>query len=233
MKLYYFPGACSLADHIALEWTGIEHVALRMSRETIKSEEYLAINANGTVPLLVDGNFTLTENAAILTYIAEQRPEAALLGDGTSRGRAEVMRWLAYLNSDVHMAFKPIFFPSRFLPNKAMAEALAEQARVQVTIHLKRLEQQLEGKRWLVGQKSVADPYLFVVLRWAIGNGIPLNTFKNLTNFLKQMYADPGVRAAIADEEDAFEQEPERSKGEITSIAASRLRPGEAVFRSD
>lgn len=206
MKLYYFPGACSLADHIALEWAGIEHVAVRMSRETIKSEEYLAINPSGTVPLLVDGDFTLTENAAILGYIAEQRPEATLLGDGTPRGRAEVTRWLAYLNSDVHGAFKPIFSPHRFLPDEAMAEPLAEQARLQVAIHLQRLEAQLEGKDWLVGQRSVADPYLFVVLRWAAGKGISLHGFKNLTRFLKRMYADPGVRAAMANEEDALEE---------------------------
>ena len=204
MKLYYFPGACSLADHIALEWAGVEHVAVRMSRETIKSEEYLAINPNGTVPLLVDDDFALTENAAILGYIGEQRPEAALLGDGTPRGRAEVTRWLAFLNSDVHMAFKPIFSPSRFLPDKPMAGALAEQARLQVAIHLQRLEEQLEKKDWLVGQRSVADPYLFVVLRWAIGKDIPLEGFKNLSRFLMRMYADPGVRAALANEEDAL-----------------------------
>ena len=209
MKLYYYPGACSLADHIVLEWTGIQHEAVRMSRETIKTEEYLALNPNGTVPLLVDGDFTLTENAAILGYIAEQRPEAALLGDGTPRGRAEVTRWLAFLNSDVHMAFKPIFSPSRFLPDEAMTEALAEQARLQITIHLQRLDEQLQGKDWLTGRRSVADPYLFVVLRWSIGKDIALQGFKNLSRFLKRMYADPDVRAAIANEEDAFEQEPE------------------------
>lgn len=207
MKLYYFPGACSLADHIVLEWTGVEYVAVRMSKETIKSNEYLAINPNGTVPLLVDGDFTLTENAAILGYIAEQQPEAALLGDGTPRGRAEVTRWLAYLNSDVHGAFKPIFSPFRFLPDETLVDALAEQARLQITIHLQRLDAQMEGRNWLVGRRSVADPYLFVILRWAAGKGIPLQGFKNLTRFLKRMYADPGVRAAMASEEDEPEQE--------------------------
>lgn len=211
MKLYYFPGACSLADHIVLEWTGIEHETVRMSRETIKTETYLALNPNGTVPLLVDGDFVLTENAAILGYIAEQKPEATLLGDGTSRGRAEVTRWLAYLNSDVHMAFKPIFSPHRFLPDEAMAEVLAEQARLQVAIHLKRLDEQLEGKDWLIGQRSVADPYLFVMLRWAIGKGIPLREFNSLSRFLERMHEDSGVRAAIAKEEGSMEQEPEDS----------------------
>ena len=205
MKLYYFPGACSLADHIVLQWTGIAHEALRMSRESIKSDEYLAMNPNGNVPLLAHDDFMLTENAAILGYIAEQRPEAALLGDGSSRGRAEVMRWLAYLNSDVHGAFKPIFSPARFLPDESLAEALGDQARLQITTHLQRLDRQLEGKDWLVGTRSVADPYLFVMLRWAVGKNISLEPFKNLSRFLERMYADAGVFAAIANEEDALE----------------------------
>lgn len=205
MKLYYFPGACSLADHIVLQWTGIAHETVRMSSETIKSDEYLRINPNGTVPLLQQDDFVLTENVAILGYIAEQRPEAALLGDGSARGRAEVMRWLAYLNSDVHMAFKPIFTPSRFLADEEQADALADQARIQVSAHLQRLDDQLEGRDWLVGTRSVADPYLFVMLRWAIRKNIPLEDFKNLLSFLERMFADAGVYAAIASEEDELE----------------------------
>ncbi len=205
MKLYYFPGACSLADHIVLMWTGTAHEAIRMSSETIKSDDYLRMNPNGTVPVLLHDGFVLTENVAILGYIAEQHPEASLLGDGSARGRAEVMRWLAYLNSDVHMAFKPIFTPSRFLPDEAQAEALREQARSQVSAHLRRLDDQLEGKDWLAGTRSIADPYLFVMLRWAIRKNIPLDEFRNLLRFLERMFADPGVFAAIADEEDELE----------------------------
>jgi glutathione S-transferase len=205
MKLYYFPGACSLADHIVLQWTGIDHETVRMNSETIKSDEYLQMNPNGNVPMLQHDDFVLTENVAILGYIAEQRPEAALLGDGSTRGRAEVMRWLAYLNSDVHMAFKPIFTPSRFLPEEEQAEALAEQARIQVRAHLQRLDDRLQGRQWLTGTRSIADPYLFVMLRWAIRKNIPLDDFRNLLGFLERMFADAGVFAAIASEEDQLE----------------------------
>lgn len=204
MKLYYFPGACSLADHIVLEWIGIDYELVCVSRETIKSEEYLAINPNGNVPLLIDGDFTLTENAAILVYLAEQAPATALLGDGTVRGRADVMRWLAYLNSDVHGAFKPIFSPGRFIPDEAMAEALVQQARIQVISCLRRLNRQLEGQKWLVGARSVADPYLFVMLRWAVGNYISLDHFENLSRFIERMYNDPYVEAAVRSEEDSY-----------------------------
>lgn len=201
MKLYYFPGACALADHIVLEWTGIAYQPVRMTRDQIKSDEYLAINPNGNVPLLVDGDFTLTENAAILGYLAELHPDAKLLGDGSIRGRADVMRWLSYLNSDVHGAFKPIFSPANFMPDGSCAEALGAQARLQVASHLERIDRQMAGNDWLVGARSVADPYLFVMLRWAVAKNIAIDRFKNLSRFLERMYADPGVFAAIANEE--------------------------------
>ena len=72
MKLYYFAGACSLADHIVLEWIGEPYETVRMTLASVKSPEYLALNPNGTVPLLVDGDFVLTQNVAILSYLADQ-----------------------------------------------------------------------------------------------------------------------------------------------------------------
>ncbi len=126
MKLYYFPGACALADHIVLEWIGTPYETVRMSQASIKTPDYLAINPGGTVPLLIDGNFSLTENFAILSYLADLNPGAHLFGDGTPRGRAEVMRWLGFLNSDVHSEFKPIFTPGRFLPDPAAANAIVD-----------------------------------------------------------------------------------------------------------
>lgn len=202
MKLYYFPGACALADHIALKWAGIDHTAIRVGRETLKSPEYLALNPNGNVPLLVDGDFTLTENAAILQYVAESRPEAGLLGDGP-RGRYDVVRWVAFLNSDLHGAFKPIFSPYRYFPDEAKAEAVIAQARKRVGTYLERVDTHMDGRDWLAGTRSIADPYLFVMLRWADKLGVPVDRFGNLSGFFERMSADAGVRAAIADEEGA------------------------------
>lgn len=202
MKLYYFPGACSLADHIVLEWTGAPYETVRMTKASIKMPEYLAINEGGTVPLLVDGEFSLTENVAILGYLAELYPDAHLLGDGTPRGRAEVMRWLGFLNSDVHLAFKPIFLPARYLPDPALAGALANTARTRVREYLARLNARLEARDWLAGERSIADPYLFVMLRWAVRLEVGLDGFSNLSRFAERMHKDAGVHAAIAAEED-------------------------------
>jgi glutathione S-transferase len=152
---------------------------------------------------LIDDDFVLTQNAAILPYLADKYPDAQLLGDGSLRGRAEVMRWLAHLDSDVHSAFKPIYTPARFLPDPALAGALAECARARVRTFLERIDKRLEGREWLVDRRSVADPYLFVMLRWALRQNIALGGFENLARFSTRMYYDAGVRAAILAEEGA------------------------------
>jgi glutathione S-transferase len=201
MKLYYFTGACSLADHIVLEWIGAPYETVEMSHASIKSPDYLALNPSGTVPLLMDGDVVLTQNAAILCYLAEQYPDARLLGNGSAHERAEVMDWLSFLNSDLHPAFKPIFSPTRFYPEQKYSVAVADTARNRVRAYLDILNARLDGRDWLVNQRSVADPYLFVMLRWAIRVKVGLDGRSHLWRFLEQMYADPGVRAAILAEE--------------------------------
>jgi len=206
MKLYYFEGACSLADHIILEWIGAPYETVRMTHQSIRSPQYLALNPNGTVPLLIDGDYVLTQNAAILTYLADLHPEMRLLGDGSSRGRADVMQWLGFLNSDVHSAFKPIFAPGRFLSEPAYASPIQDTARAHVAGHLDQIDQWMEGRDWLTGARSIADPYLFVMLRWGTRLHVGLDGLANLSRFASRMLADNGVRKAISAEEDALEE---------------------------
>jgi glutathione S-transferase len=132
MQLYYFPGSCALADHIVLEWTGAKYEAIKLDRAATKSPEFLELNPSGAVPVLVDGDFVLTQNVAILSYLAELYPDARLYGDGTPRGRAEVMRWLGILNSDMHPAFKPIFGAARFHPDPYLFVMLRWVKRVSI-----------------------------------------------------------------------------------------------------
>jgi glutathione S-transferase len=201
MKLYHMRGACSLADLIVLGWLGVPYEAVPMTLETLKLPEYLAINPGGNVPLLVHGEFSLTENVAILGYLADLHPQAELAGDGSARGRAEVMRWLGFLNSDVHKAFKPLFSPSRFLDERDLDEELARNARHHIRGYLERIDAQLAGRDWLTGRRSIADPYLFVVLRWAAAKEVDLAGLDNLAAFTARLLEDPGVRAALAAEE--------------------------------
>ncbi|MBB6093945.1 glutathione S-transferase [Povalibacter uvarum] len=201
MRLYYFPGSCSLADHIVLEWIGVPYEAVKIDHDSIRSPRYLALNPAGTVPLLVDGDFMLTQNVAILCYLAERYPAARLFGDGSPRGRAEVMRWLGLLNSDLHPAFKPIFVPHRFLADPARATEIADTARQNVRKYLGILDTQLEKREWITGERSVADPYLLVMLRWATRLHIDLDGFGNLSRFMETQLLDVSVRRAILDEE--------------------------------
>ncbi|WP_313217215.1 glutathione S-transferase N-terminal domain-containing protein, partial [Stenotrophomonas sp.] len=84
MKLYSKPGACSTADHIALQWTGQPYDVELLTKETLKAPAFLAINPAGSVPAVVDGDFVLTQNAAIMGYIADTHPQAGLAGDGSA-----------------------------------------------------------------------------------------------------------------------------------------------------
>lgn len=201
MKLYHMPGACSLADLIVLDWVGASHEIVPMTLDSIKSPDYLALNPGGNVPLLVHGDFALTENVAILGYLADLYPQAQLAGDGSPRGRAEVMRWLAFLNSDVHKAFKPLFSPERFLERRDLDEDLADNARRHIRHYLDRIDAALAGRDWLTGQRSIADPYLYVVLRWAQGKGVDLTGLDALAAFHARLSLDPAVRAALRAEE--------------------------------
>lgn len=196
MKLYTSPGACSLADHIALQWTGAPFEAQIVSHAERKQPEFLALNPAGAVPVLQNGDWVLTQNAAILNFLADKFPEAKLGGDGTPEGRAEVNRWLAFLNADVHPAFHPIFGTNAALGEEAEAKS-KEQAKQKLRGHFERADAQLAGKDWLTGSRSIADPYLFVVTQWAKKTGVDLAGLDHLVAFDARMAADPGVQAAL------------------------------------
>lgn len=197
MKLYSSPGACSTADHIVLHWSGAAFEVEIVPRDMRQSPEYLAINPAGAVPALRDGAYVLTQNAAILGYIADTFPHAQLAGDGSARQRAEANRWLAFVNSDLHPAFKPIFVPARYLADESQHDAVKEHARRNVRILFERANTQLEGKQWLAGFRSYADPYLFIMLRWTDSTGIDLGGLDNLIAFKQRMDGDEGVQAAL------------------------------------
>ncbi len=198
MKLYYMPGACSLASHIVLEWIGKPYETHKLSREALKEPEFLRINPLGAVPALTDGDWTLTQNVAILEYLAEQAPAIPLLGDGTARSRAEVRRWVGFINSDVHKTFSLLFGAQRYLKDEGAQKELAASASALLTKLFGQLDAQLAGKSYLAGAApSVADAYLFVVLRWAHAKEIDLSGLNHLQAFFDRMQADAGVQAAL------------------------------------
>lgn len=197
MKLYTKPGACSLSDHIALRWIGKPFDLQVMDAAGMKTPEYLALNPAGAVPVLEVDGWALTQNAAILNFLADTFPESGLGGDGTPKSRAEINRWLAFLNADVHPAFHPLFGSTRFLGEEAMIEKTKDNARQKLRGLFERLDAQLAGKDFLTGARSIADPYLFVTLRWARSSKVDLSELENLERFFARMRADAGVKAAM------------------------------------
>ncbi|TDK25097.1 glutathione S-transferase family protein [Luteimonas aestuarii] len=196
MKLYTSPGACSLADHIALQWIGQPFEAVLVTREQRNTPEFLALNPAGAVPVFERDGWVLTQNAAILNYLADAFPDARLGGDGTPEGRAEVNRWLALLNADVHPAFHPYFGSTAWLGEDVAAKT-KEAAGAKLRGFFERIDTQLAGKDWLVGDRSIADPYLFVVTRWAKGMKVDLGGLSNLAAHFERMRNDAGVQAAL------------------------------------
>jgi glutathione S-transferase len=203
MKLYFSPGTCALADHIVLAWIGKPYTLKKVSRDERKEAWFLALNPAGAVPVIEeDGDWVLTQNSAILNYLADKHPEAHLGGDGI-RGRAEVNRWLGIVNSDVHPAFKPLFGTTAFLDDAAMIDRTKDNARENLRTLFERIDRQLAGRDWLVGERSIADPYLFVTLRWAKAQNVDLSGLGNIERFFSRMSEDAGVKRALAEQEAA------------------------------
>ena len=165
MKLFTRPGTCSLATDIALREAGVAFELVKVSRHTGKTSDgvdFTEINSKGYVPaLLLDNGELLTENAALLQYIADLNPAAKLAPPAGTLERYRLAEWLAYINSEVHKGFSPLFVPNA-------GEDLKQYARGNLTKRVGWLAQHLGSKSFLLGEQfSVADAYLFVVLTWS------------------------------------------------------------------
>jgi len=202
LKLYYWPGYCSLGDQIALEWLNAEYELVKAGEELRHSAEYAELNPSRTVPVLItDDGFVLSQNVAILNFLAESFPDEHLNGDGSIRSKALVNRWLAYIAADVHKSFSPLLHPERIIGDDGSKQAILEQARKTLRSHFGVLNDQLKKNAWIAGpQRSVADPYLFVVLRWAHAVNVDLSDYDALGAFYLGLRNDPGVKTALARE---------------------------------
>ena len=201
MKLYYSPGACSLGDHIVLEWIGKPYETKRVDHEEKQAPGFRKLNPAGAVPVFEQDGWVLTQNAAILNYLADTNPQAKLGGDGSPKSRAEVNRWLSFFNADVHPTFHPLFGSTSYLgEDKAAIEKTKDAAREKLRGYFERANKQLDGRDWLTGSRSIADPYLYVVLRWAKAMKVDLSGLDHLAKFRARMEADPAVQKVLKEE---------------------------------
>jgi glutathione S-transferase len=194
MKLYYFAGACSLASYIALTEAGLKFEAAaidRKSRKTADGEELIHLNPKGYVPILrLDSGEILTENVAVLQYIADRNPASKLAPAFGTIERYRLMEWLSFINSEVHKNFGPLFYPSA-------PEDMKKFARDNLNKRLGWLDGALGSKSFLMGETfTVADAYLFVVLGWSSKVGIDLGQWPNLKRLHERVGTRPSVIAA-------------------------------------
>ncbi len=197
MKLYTKPGACSTAIHVDLCWIGQPFEVQVLDAEGMKGPAFRALNPSGSVPVLVDGDFVLTQNAAIVGYLADLFPGAGLAGDGSPRQRAEANRWLSFVNSDLHPAFKPMFGPAGFIGEESQYDALRAAARIRVRGLFEGADRVLRDRQWLAGFRSYADPYFYMTVLWAGRTGVDLSGLDGVAAFAARMAADPGVQRAF------------------------------------
>lgn len=199
MTLYYRPGACSLGPHIVLEWIGKEYAVQLAGRG---EESFLKLNAADAVPVLVvpDGR-ALTQNGAILQYLAKTAERWDLLGSTDAFDQAEVARWCAFFTGDMHPAFFPLFGPARYTTSNELEdlEAVREAGKNLVRKQLSAIDAHLEGRRYFVGDGlTIVDAYSVPMLRWAnnmLDRG--LATWPNVAAHYKMMVADEGVMAVM------------------------------------
>lgn len=196
MKLYYLTGACPLVTQIVLEWMGLPYETESVERDALKQAEFLKLNPLGSVPVLTDGDLVLTQTVAILEYLNELHPDARLHGSNIVE-RTEVRRWLNFANSDLHRTFSMVFGVQAYSDDEAIQQLLLQKTTERLRFLFGIVDKQLEGKDWVAGKRSIADPYFYVVGIWARVKEIDLSGMDNFKRFMERMDADPGAQAAL------------------------------------
>ena len=195
MKLYFAPGACSLATHIVLRETGhtfdLEKVNLA-TKQTESGEDYTKVNPKGYVPALrLDNGEVLTEAAVTLQYVADQKPGSGMVPQAGSMERYRLMESLNFISTEIHKSFGALFNPNISPAHKEHQLALIEK-RCDV------LRQQLEGKLYLTGDVfSVADAYLFTVLSWSKVLNVDMTKWPTLTDYMDRVSDRLAVKEAM------------------------------------
>lgn len=203
LTLYYAPGACSMASHIGLEESGApyETKLISFANSEQRSEAYLKINPRGKVPALsVDGTI-LTENTAILTYVAKRFPTAGLL-PADLLAETRCISTMAWFSNIVHPSFTHINRPERFADDPAAHPALKETGRKNFWANLQEIDALLKGNDWIMGaQYTVCDPYALVFYGWGARINLPLKELASYTAFKDRMLRRPTVRKILEREQ--------------------------------
>ncbi len=202
IKLYYAPGACSMASHICLEELGLPYATerLNLANGDQRKPEYLALNPRGRVPTAVVDGEVLTENVGIMSYF----------GGGYGQGRiwpkdawhqGKLVSAMAWLSNTVHPTYGHLVRAERYADDPAAQEAIKTKARDSYFGCLKEIDSLLQGRKWAVGKHyTVADGYLLVFYRWGNRQQMPVKTLANYSRLAREVMGRPAVAKVMADE---------------------------------
>ncbi|HVN46439.1 MAG TPA: glutathione transferase GstA [Steroidobacteraceae bacterium] len=198
MKLYYFPGACSLASNISLREAGLKFELVQVDRRTRKAadgRDFIEVNPKGYVPALtLDTGEVLTENVAVLQYIADRNPAAKLAPPAGTLERYRLVEWLAFISSEVHKNFSPLF-------REDAHDEVKQYTRKNLGTRLDYLNRRMGDGALLMGETfTVADAYLFTVLGWGRFVQVDLAQWPHLQRYVERVGGRPQVVEALKSE---------------------------------
>ncbi|MBD0413882.1 glutathione S-transferase family protein [Oryzicola mucosus] len=202
--LFYSPGACSLAPHIALEETGkpFRPIETLLGKQQHLAPNYLAINPRGKVPSLItpDGQ-VITENTAILTYIGLTNPEVSLLPTDIVE-QMQCIAQMAWFSNTPHIFQKAKFRPYHFADNEEVHGDIRTKALAKYWENMVEIDGLIADQAWIMGERyTVVDPYALVFYGWGMSNGLPMETLEHFTRHKSEMLKRPAVRRVLEREQ--------------------------------
>ena len=201
LTLFYAPNSCALAAHLALEFSGLHYAARKVdfSRQEQRSPEFLRINPKGRVPALLTDQGILTENPAILVYICQCAPEAALAPLNDPFSFARMQSFNSYLSSTVHVAHAHRYRGYRWADDEAAIAAMVRKVPQSMRECFSLIETDLLEGPWAIGEQlTVSDMYLFTICRWLEGDEVDINEFPRVAEHFQRMMALPEVIRVLA-----------------------------------
>ena len=200
LRLFHFPASCSIASHFVLEEAGAEYelVQVDLAGGEQTRPEFLAVNPKGRVPALQTGHGILTETPAILVYIAQTHPAAALAPFDDAFQFARMQSFNAYLSSTVHVAHAHKMRGRRWADDPAAIAEMTRKVPQTMAACFELIERDYLAGPWVLGERySVADPYLFTMSMWLAGDGVDVARFPRVQDFMQRMQARPAIRRVL------------------------------------
>ena len=208
LQLHYFPGNASMTPHLLLEELGVpfELKLVDRAHNAHKSPEYLKLNPNGLIPVLVDGDLVLYETAAIVLHLCDTHPQAQLAPAVGSIERAQFYKWLVWLAATLQAQMPLYFYTDRYVaPGNASGAAeveAASEARIAALVDQIDAHLAASGGPWMLGARfSALDPYAFMLCRWTRGMRRPARTLPHVAPFLQRVLDRPATQRVLATEQ--------------------------------